>query len=263
MSEPESRSAGAQSRAREGRSDSAEKLLLRLAHAESGYLEAALDNPHLGLPQVARLLRNHRCSGDTLRHLAEREGLVKHREVRLGLATHPATPRPLAFQMLSLLGWSDLVAAAAQPRTPAPVRHQAERLVAERIDSLALGELVSLARMAPRGLFPGLRRQKHARVVGALLQNPRLTEADLLAMLATPEAPATLLSAVARAGRWNAFPALRLALARHRNTPATDALRLLRSLPKRDLQQLVSDPATPTLIRRGAERTLDRRGDAV
>lgn len=255
--------AGEEPLARAGRSDSAETLLLRLGTAEAAYLEAALDNPALGLPQAARLLRNHRCRSETLRRLGEREALVRHREIRMGLASHPATPRPLAVHLLSFLGWNDLAVVAGQPRTPAAVQRRAERLIGDRIESMATGELVSLARMAPRGLFSLLRRQAHPRVIEALLQNPRLTEGDVLAMLSSSETPPRLLTAVAHAGRWSSSRALRLAVARHRNTPANDALRSLRSLPRRDLEALASDPAVPTLVRRGAERAVESKGDAV
>jgi hypothetical protein len=248
---------------REGRSDSAETLLLRLGTAEADYLDAALENPALGLAQAARLLKNHRCRGETLARLGEREALVRHREIRMGLATHPSTPRPLAVHLLSLLGWNDLARVAGQPRTPAPVQHQAERLLADRIDSLAVGELVSLARLAPRRLFPLLRRQARPRIIEAFLQNPRLTEADVLASISSSETPPRLLGAVARAGRWSSSRVLRLAVARHRNTPATDALRSLRSLTLRDLEGLAADPTAPTLVRRGAERLIESRGGAV
>lgn len=255
--------AGERPQAREGRSDSAESLLLRLDTAEAAYLDAALDNPALGVPQACRLLRNHRCRSETLGRLGERDALVRHREIRMGLASHPATPRPLAVHLLSLLGWNDLVTVAGRPRTPAAVQQQAVRLIADRVDSLAVGELVSLARLAPRGLLPLLRRQTHTRVIEALLQNPRLTEGDVLAMISSSETPPRLLTAVARAGRWSSSRSLRLAVARHRNTPANDALRSLHALPRRDLEVLASDPAVPTLVRRGAERAVESRGDAV
>jgi hypothetical protein len=240
-----------------GRRDTPETLLLRLPTAGVSYLEGALENPGLGPAQVLQLLRNHRAPATVLARLGEDEALARQREVRIALASHPVAPRPLALHLVSLLGWRDLVTVSQQPRTPAPVKRRAEMYLGERLEGLSLGEQITLARMAPRGVLPALRAlPPHPRVVGALLENPRAAEGDVIALLRGSRLTAEVIGVVAGSARWMGLPTVRRAIALHGSSRPADALRCLQGLPPRELRLIAGNPQAPPLVRRAAERLL-------
>jgi hypothetical protein len=95
-----------------------------------------------------------------------------------------------------------------------------------------------------------------ARVLVALLDNPRLVESDAL-RLAT-RGDASLLAALAAHRVWRARRSVRLALIDNPSTPVAAALSLLRGLSVHDLRALAKGDKVRRIIRIGAERTLAR-----
>lgn len=244
-----------------GRSDSAEELSAHLPTAGLAYLRQALDNPSLGPSQVVFLLKNRHANRELLDRIRSDPRFADLREVRIGLAGHPELARPEAVRLLGLLGWRDLVRVIDQPRTPAPVTRQAGLMLRERIDGLALGELMTLARIAPREVIPYLLNQRDGRVVQALLGNPRLVENDVLAMARQRGAGAERLAAVSRSEKWVASAAVRWALVENPATPPAEALNCVRHMTREDRRRVAEHPGVSRLVRVGAERSLRDRGE--
>lgn len=116
-----------------------------------------------------------------------------------------------------------------------------ERPLRPRGRPLSLGERKSLARGHRRDILEALIRDPHPDVVGLLLDNPRLTERDVLAIATRRPAPAAALVRVARAQRWVARYAVKRALVFNPYTPAQFAVRLAASLDHRDLRAVADD----------------------
>ena len=176
---------------------------------------------------------------------------------RLRTVRDPSTPVGVGMRLVGALFWRDLVEVSRDPRLHPPLRRRAEGLLAERASDLTEGELVALARVADRPVISALAGCGRARVVAALLGNPRVREDDVLAMCRTAGG-SDVLSSVAACHRWRASRAVRLALARNPATPAPDALRALEGLQGPDLHALASDDRVPTLVRVGAARRAGR-----
>jgi hypothetical protein len=90
----------------------------------------------------------------------------------------------------------------------------------------------------------------------ALLENPHLEDAHITLLLERLDLPATVISAVAREGKWTSSEGVRLRLARHPHTPKRIALAAVRQLFLFDLVRLSLLPSAPADIRRVAEEVI-------
>ncbi len=242
--------------AERGRRASAAELRERLPQAPPAYLEGAWENPELGKEALALLLRNRAAPAALLSRVAGDRRFAMLQEVRLALVVHPRTPQPLAQSLASHLRWKELCEVADDVRVPPPVRRKAEDLLRVRLEELAVGERIALARRASRGVIAALRQDPDGRVLEALLGNPKLLEAEAAALARSGSTPPAALAALSGHPRWGGRRAVRLALARNARTPVRSALRALEGLSRSDLLRLVRDDEAPRIVRVVAERTL-------
>jgi len=155
----------------------------------------------------------------------------------------------------------DASPATAEPATVAK-QMKPERPLKSRGRPLTLGERKSLARSGRRELLMHLLRDPHPDVVRILLDNPRLTERDAVALAAARPAVPDALAAVADHRRWSARHMVRRALVLNPHTPVHVAMRLATTLGPADWREIAGDPhlAEPLrthvtdLLRAGASR---------
>ena len=161
---------------------------------------------------------------------------------------------------MNQLFWKELLKVTNNFRLSMPIRTAAERCLRDRMPELELGERITLARTATAGLIPGLIGDGSARVVAALLHNPRLREVQVLQIAENPGSSPEVLRTVADSERWASRPAVRTALIKNGKTPVHTALRALATLPPRAIAKLVEKNELPAVIRLGAERILNSPG---
>ncbi len=171
-----------------------------------------------------------------------------------GIVLNPKTPRGLSQKLLPVLYWRDLAEVAASPRLEGGVRARAEGLLKDQLLDLRLGEKITLARLATPPVLRLLLLEGDAKILAAALDNPRLRESDLSALLQGAEATRALSEAVTASSRWMKSYAVRLALVLQPRTPLALALAQLTSLVPRDLRRLVETPGLPPLIQAAAAR---------
>ena len=87
----------------------------------------------------------------------------------------------------------------------------------------------------------------------ALLENPSVSEPDVVQLLERLDLSANVLVAVANAANWISSESVRFRLARHPKAPRRVAVSLLRQLFLFDLVRVSLLPSTPAEIRRAAE----------
>jgi hypothetical protein len=213
--------------------------------------------------EACRLLRARRISADVLGRIASDGRLQASHEVRLRTVLRPELPLAAGLPLLGSLRWRDLARVMDDVRLFAPLRARAEQLLGERIEEMTSGEKVTLARLASRVLIRRLRDTYDARVVAALLSNPRTIEEDALRIARSESSPSSVLGALSRSERWAERHAVRLALAQNPRCPSADALRAMRGLPARDLEKISENPSAPRLVRIGATRLLAETTDAL
>jgi hypothetical protein len=114
---------------------------------------------------------------------------------------------------------------------------------------LTLGERKSLARTHDREQLLLLLRDPHPAVVAILLDNPHITEDDIVRIAsARPAVPASLATLAAHP-RWSVRHAVKRALVLNPSTPLADAIRIATTLRSGELRQLAADPSLPEPLR--------------
>jgi len=242
-----------------GRTAPAEALALELAVAPLPYLEGALDNPSLHPDLLLIILKNRSVTTSLIQRISRHASWLKPYDVKSAIVQHPKTPRPIAMNLVQFLWWRDLARIADHAVLAPPLRRAAERLLSIRLQELALGERISLARIASRGVITMLRRQDHPMVIRALLKNPRLLEEDALAIAGTNGTPGPVLQALAEDARFSTRPAVQKAVVQNHATPPSTALRIVQGLSTRTLKELAHAPNVPQLVKVAALRLIETR----
>ena len=117
---------------------------------------------------------------------------------------------------------------------------------------LTLGERKSLARTHDREQLLMLLRDPHPAVVAILLDNPHLTEADVVRVAAMRPAVPESLATIAHHARWSVRHGVKRALVLNPATPLADAMRIATTLRAAELDDLAQDPSLSEALRRHA-----------
>lgn len=123
---------------------------------------------------------------------------------------------------------------------------------------LSLGERKSLARQPNRAKFDKLLRDPHPLVIAQLLENPRLTEDDLVRLAARRPANVEAQRAIARTA-WLCRPRVRMALIHNPGTPSAIAIPLLAACTRPELAEIRSSTECSLPVREIADELLSLR----
>lgn len=208
--------------------------------------------------QVLDVLRNSYCSVEVARVVANNRAWLSSHLVRERLAGFRGLPVGTALNLLPTLPWLSLLHVAQSPKVPPAVRRHAERQLLVRLQRMALGEKIALARMAHRPLFRPLLDLPDAQVHEALLDNPKTVENDVVLMLARLEQGSGLFPIILRHRRWGASYAVKRAIARAPRAPLPLALSSLVHLKKPDLEDIVGTGSAVPEVRAAAQALLER-----
>jgi hypothetical protein len=254
---------GAAAQFQEGKSASAVELRFRLQGAGAGYLQGALQNPAFGEEHLGPLFSNPALPAGLIQQIAGNKQWLSRPEIQRAIVFHRNSPRPLKLNLVHFLGWKDLAKAMEDPFLPPPVKKAAETLLKARVEEMAMGEKIALARIAGPGVIPSLRSEGHGEVIAALLGNPRLSEDEVLILCAGEQVPPVVLSAVGSHPKWRQRYPVKMELLRNPRTPATVTLEFLDSLSTSDLGEIASLTGVPRLVRATAKQILESRRASV
>jgi hypothetical protein len=121
---------------------------------------------------------------------------------------------------------------------------------------LTLGERKSLARTHRRDKLLLMIHDPHPAVVAILLDNPHVTETDVVKMAAMRPAVPDALAKIAGHGRWSVRQTIKRALVQNPSTPLADAIRSATTLRAPLLEELAGDHSLPEPLRRHATEVL-------
>lgn len=121
---------------------------------------------------------------------------------------------------------------------------------------LTLGERKSLARTHRRDKLLLMIRDPHPAVVSILLDNPHVTEDDIVKMAAMRPAVPDALAKIAAHPRWSVRQPIKRALVQNPSTPLADAIRIATTLRAQFLAELAGDHSLPEQLRRHATEVL-------
>ena len=235
------------------------RLLLSLADTglRVGWLSDQLER--WPLPRAARLL-DELCDENERSDPEAREALLAVALYLVSRGPSPVVDRLRAeAEARRLLGLSRLLR-----RAPAPVmvdRPASELPVPDygAGRELTLGERRSLARKPSRRSFDKLLSDPHPLVIRLLLQNPKLTEDDVVRLVSRRPARAEAMAEIAQAVRWLSRSRVRLAIVLNPGSPPEMAIPLLPVCKRTELKEVVRATETSMVLRATALELLERR----
>ena len=119
-----------------------------------------------------------------------------------------------------------------------------------------LGERKALARTHRRDKLTLLIRDPHPQVVAIVLDNPHITEQDVVKMASARPAVPESLAKIAAHPRWSVRHAVKRSLVLNPSTPLAEAIRIATTLRASDLAELAADHSLPETLRKHATEVL-------
>src|SRR5947209_7870692 len=179
------------------------------------------NNISTGLTDVAplALVKNADVTAEALARLAKNPIASKSRKLVVALASHPRTPRHVSIPLLRGMFTFDLMNLALTPAVAPDVKRAAEEQLIMRLESLPVGQKITLARRASGRVAAALLQTSDQRIISPALDNKQLTEALVIQALMKPRAPERLYVTVADHASWQLRREIQIALLRSENTP--------------------------------------------
>jgi hypothetical protein len=142
---------------------------------------------------------------------------------------------------------------------PTELKLHAEDQLIARVPQLPLGQKITLARRGPARLGGALLAEGHAQIVSIVLDNPYLTEAQVLKALSREKLPPAVVQTLAHHRKWSLCYNVRLALVRNPASPLSAVLAFLPELTVSDLRELASPGIVSESLRKYLQAEVQRR----
>ena len=123
----------------------------------------------------------------------------------------------------------------------------------------SLGLRISLARRTTPRIIERLIHDPDQKVIQTILENPRLTEAEVLKISSSLRTPPSILATIAHNQRWICRYKVKLSLAYNPNAPLRVSMGLLPLLLRKDLADIAQVQALPEPVRGKAGRLLEKK----
>jgi hypothetical protein len=198
--------------------------------------------------QALALLHRADVTAAELSLLARSSVVAKSRKVALGLALHPLTPRHITIPLLRRLFTFDLMQVALTPAVAVDVKRAAEEQILNRMESVSLGERISLARRASGRVAAALLLDAESRVISTALDNSHLVEALVVTALMKHNGPEALFTLASEHPKWSLRREVQIALLRSEKTPLARAVELAGNFPAELVSEIVPESRREQLL---------------
>ena len=225
-------------------------------HSDSAeVLKAVAADPALSEDLALAFLKRADLPAEIIEQISKNAAIANRRKAKLAIVGHLKTPRHVSLSLLRKLFTFDLMKVALTPVVPGDIKAAAEEALIKRLESLSLGEKLSLARRASGRVVGALLLDPETRVIQAALGNPKLTEGPILKAVMRASCSAALLLAICEHPKWSLRQEIRVALLRNEKTPFRFAEEFARRIPLPKLQEILHSSRLPETLKR---RLLDR-----
>lgn len=261
MANPNDKKSDVEPHVRAGNSPNAgpDSLAPELTSSSADDLIKFLAKSTLDEPQLLRLLERKDLPGAVLEEIGRHRDWLRSYRVRRALAFHVHVPRTLAIRLLRELHLVDLVKLSLAPVPVADVRRLSEDQILSRLGQVSLGEKIALAKRSSSRVLAALISEGIPRLFEPALRNPRLTESQVLKLLANDRLPERSVAAIASHSRWEALPNVRVALLRHPQMPLHLCEQALAKATIADLKLLNEVKTISRKLRREIDKEIKRR----
>jgi len=234
-------------------------LAQEISTASVSALLSILDDPRLDDEHLGILLGRKDLPETFLEVFARRRELLHSYPVNRALAFHPNVSRKIALRLLRELHLMDVMKLSQSAGVAPELQRSAEEHLIARLPHVALGQRIALARQATARVLAALLLEGNAQVVEPAVENPRLTEAQVLKLLTREKLPLAVVPALCRSRRWTSVPNVALALLRYSHTPPEAAVKLLPHVGTADLRALAQIKTLSQTMRQHIQRELVHR----
>jgi hypothetical protein len=218
-----------------------------------------ISDPAFNEDSALALLQRPDLPVKIIEQLSKNGFAMKSRKVKLAVACHPKTPPHVSLPLIRQLFTFDLMKLALMPLVAADVKKAAEDALINRLDSITLGERISLARRASGRVAGALLRDRDPRVATPALENDRLTESLLIQAISRHGNTPEMVGLVCRNPKWSCRKGIRVALLRNEHTPLAQAIEFARSFSAAQLEEILAGSRFPTNITEFLLQDLARR----
>jgi hypothetical protein len=241
------------------RAASGDELNSLIYHPVPAVLRALLENPAFDEPKLILLLARKDLPAEILEEIGTRKALLRSYAVKKALLLHARAPRLIGLRLLKELYLMDLVQFALSPGVSAELKRYAEEQILARLPQLPLGQKITLARRGPSRVAGALVAEGHAQVLPIALENPYLTEAQVLKALAREKVAVAVVQALANHRKWSQSYNVRVAIVRNPSAPISVVLGFLPQLTVSDLRELAEPGIVAENLRKYFQAEVRRR----
>jgi hypothetical protein len=141
-----------------------------------------------------------------------------------------------------------------------PAHNQQEGPLGKRIPNMSLPEKMRLAQTGDKEARSLLAREKNKQILSCILQNPRISDQEILNFAKERTLPEEILSLLSKRKDWMKRYPVRLALAQNPKASLALSLRLIRSFRDCDLRKIAKSKDVSVHVASGARKILMTRG---
>jgi hypothetical protein len=207
------------------------------------------------------IIKKLQLSGISQEELEEIYRLHKNDyRVLLHLVQHPKFPQSISLGIISKLFAADLVRVIKNVKTQPFIRKKAELEFSQRYKRLALGEKISLLKIASNSLLLGFSDENQPQLIETILNNPNCSEDVVLRFINRHGERANLYVAFDNS-QWHLNPAVAMAVAHDPEAPIKIILKIIPYLGLAMLQKIFKDETTHQIVRDRIRDYLQQRSE--
>jgi hypothetical protein len=204
--------------------------------------------PGLTEDAALALIKNADVTPEALAQLAKNPIASKSRKIVIALASNSRTPRHISIPLLRGMFTFDLMNLALTPAIAPDVKRAAEEQLIMRLESLPVGQKITLARQGSGRVAAALLQTPDQRIISPALENRQLTEALVVQALMKPRAPERLFVLVSDHPSWQLRREIQVALLRSGKTPLERAREFANNFSKDFLSDILPDDRMSLLV---------------
>ena len=247
--------------------------------------EAVLTSPRITEVEIVAIAKSRKLDDDLLRRIAANVQWLKNYQVRRALVNNPRTSLPIALKLVPTLldadlkqlaknaeVSEDLIVAAertaaergtdrrAPVKTKAPIAEKKAKSRFQEIQDMPVLDKIKLAMTGDKEARSILIKDSNKQVQEAVLDSPRISDLEIVAIANSRNVPDELLRKVAVNRQWMKNYQVRLGLVNNPKTPLPMGLKIIGTLMLADLKRLSKNKGVSNVLSSAAQRFVMRKG---
>jgi hypothetical protein len=138
---------------------------------------------------------------------------------------------------------------ALSPRVATDLKVAADNAIISRLESVSAGERSALAKQGSTRLAGALLNDSESRVIEAALNNPRMTEIEIVKALKHDQVSQSLIALVCEHKKWELRTEIQVEILKAAHTPLAKAILMAERLPPATVAEILKNSRLPAHVR--------------